>query len=179
MPFPPLPADAYPNSEVVYVWTNGSTKSVVVAEDGSRLNQYHLMGQTVGTENISTSTGKHLHGQGPLGDSGSMSPGGGDTGHRQSTLASCSPLAVQLPCFGAVRAAAHKATSCSCRESKGEALFRLQSICSIRNRPCPRPVSCLCNCLPTHRGARPALQESSCSQVGIQSLPGADFGKHL
>lgn len=51
-------ADAYPNSEVVYVWTNGTTKSVVVAEDGSRLNQYHLMGQTVGTENISTSTGK-------------------------------------------------------------------------------------------------------------------------
>lgn len=50
--------DAYPNSEVVYVWTNGTTKSVVVAEDGSRLNQYHLMGQTVGTENISTSTGK-------------------------------------------------------------------------------------------------------------------------
>lgn len=52
------PVDAYPNSEVVYVWTNGSTKSVVVAEDGSRLNQYHLMGQTVGTENISTSTGE-------------------------------------------------------------------------------------------------------------------------
>lgn len=51
-------ADAYPNSEVVYVWTNGTTKSVVVAEDGSRLNQYHLMGQTVGTENISTSTGE-------------------------------------------------------------------------------------------------------------------------
>lgn len=58
-PFPfPSHTDAYPNSEVVYVWTNGSTKSVVVAEDGSRLNQYHLMGQTVGTENISTSTGK-------------------------------------------------------------------------------------------------------------------------
>ncbi|XP_004872239.1 gamma-aminobutyric acid receptor subunit alpha-5 [Heterocephalus glaber] len=50
---------AYPNSEVIYVWTNGSTKSVVVAEDGSRLNQYHLMGQTVGTENISTSTGEY------------------------------------------------------------------------------------------------------------------------
>ncbi|XP_006907140.1 gamma-aminobutyric acid receptor subunit alpha-5 [Pteropus alecto] len=48
---------AYPNSEVVYVWTNGTAKSVVVAEDGSRLNQYHLMGQTVGTENASTSTG--------------------------------------------------------------------------------------------------------------------------
>ncbi|KAJ7426737.1 Gamma-aminobutyric acid receptor subunit alpha-5 [Willisornis vidua] len=48
---------AYPNSEVVYVWTNSTTTSVVVAEDGSRLNQYHLIGQTVGTENISTSTG--------------------------------------------------------------------------------------------------------------------------
>lgn len=59
--FIPLSAphsDAYPNSEVVYVWTNGTTKSVVVAEDGSRLNQYHLIGQTVGTENISTSTGE-------------------------------------------------------------------------------------------------------------------------
>lgn len=51
-------ADAYPNSEVVYVWTNGTAKSVVVAEDGSRLNQYHLMGQTVGSENVSTSTGE-------------------------------------------------------------------------------------------------------------------------
>lgn len=50
--------DAYPNSEVIYVWTNSTTTSVVVAEDGSRLNQYHLMGQTVGTENISTSTGR-------------------------------------------------------------------------------------------------------------------------
>ncbi|XP_009069143.1 PREDICTED: gamma-aminobutyric acid receptor subunit alpha-5-like, partial [Acanthisitta chloris] len=57
--FPPLLADAYPNSEVIYVWTNSTTTSVVVAEDGSRLNQYHLMGQTVGTENISTSTGEY------------------------------------------------------------------------------------------------------------------------
>lgn len=56
--FPPLLTDAYPNSEVIYVWTNSTTTSVVVAEDGSRLNQYHLMGQTVGTENISTSTGR-------------------------------------------------------------------------------------------------------------------------
>lgn len=40
------------------MWTNSTTTSVVVAEDGSRLNQYHLMGQTVGTENISTSTGR-------------------------------------------------------------------------------------------------------------------------
>uniref|UniRef100_A0A8C9G4D2 Neurotransmitter-gated ion-channel transmembrane domain-containing protein n=1 Tax=Pavo cristatus TaxID=9049 RepID=A0A8C9G4D2_PAVCR len=52
-------AYAYPNSEVIYVWTNSTTTSVVVAEDGSRLNQYHLMGQTVGTENISTSTGEY------------------------------------------------------------------------------------------------------------------------
>ncbi|KAB0351532.1 hypothetical protein FD754_016389 [Muntiacus muntjak] len=54
-----LLVNAYPNSEVVYVWTNGTAKSVVVAEDGSRLNQYHLMGQTVGTENITTSTGEY------------------------------------------------------------------------------------------------------------------------
>ncbi|XP_018105297.1 gamma-aminobutyric acid receptor subunit alpha-5 [Xenopus laevis] len=50
---------AYPNSEVRYEWTNITDKSVVVAEDGSRLNQYHLIGQTVGTENISTSTGEY------------------------------------------------------------------------------------------------------------------------
>lgn len=50
--------DAYPNSEVRYEWTNLTEKSVVVAPDGSRLNQYHLIGKTVGTENISTSTGK-------------------------------------------------------------------------------------------------------------------------
>uniref|UniRef100_A0A667Z6F9 Gamma-aminobutyric acid type A receptor subunit alpha5 n=1 Tax=Myripristis murdjan TaxID=586833 RepID=A0A667Z6F9_9TELE len=37
---------AYPVSEVVYTWTQGATKSVVVAEEGSRLNQYHLIRQT-------------------------------------------------------------------------------------------------------------------------------------
>lgn len=52
--------DAYPNSEVIYVWTNTSANSVVVAEDGSRLNQYHLMGQSVDSENISTSTGNKI-----------------------------------------------------------------------------------------------------------------------
>uniref|UniRef100_A0AAV2L945 Neurotransmitter-gated ion-channel ligand-binding domain-containing protein n=1 Tax=Knipowitschia caucasica TaxID=637954 RepID=A0AAV2L945_KNICA len=46
---------AYPVSEVVYTWTEGHAKSVVVAEDGSRLNQYHLLGQTAGTEDIHTS----------------------------------------------------------------------------------------------------------------------------
>lgn len=49
--------DAYPVSEVVYTWTQGAAKSVVVAEDGSRLNQYHLIGQTAGTEDIHTSRG--------------------------------------------------------------------------------------------------------------------------
>lgn len=44
-------------SEVVYTWTKGAAKSVVVAEDGSRLNQYHLIGQTAGTEDIYTSRG--------------------------------------------------------------------------------------------------------------------------
>ena len=42
---------------MVYSWTKGAAKSVVVAEDGSRLNQYHLIGQTAGTENIHTSRG--------------------------------------------------------------------------------------------------------------------------
>lgn len=50
-------SDAYPVSEVVYTWTKGAAKSVVVAEDGSRLNQYHLIGQTAGTEDIHTSRG--------------------------------------------------------------------------------------------------------------------------
>nr|XP_023656531.1 gamma-aminobutyric acid receptor subunit alpha-5-like isoform X2 [Paramormyrops kingsleyae] len=51
---------AYPVSEVVYTWTLGAAKSVVVAEDGSRLNQYHLLGQTAGTEEIFTSRGRLL-----------------------------------------------------------------------------------------------------------------------
>ncbi|KAJ0065195.1 hypothetical protein NL108_006544 [Boleophthalmus pectinirostris] len=50
---------AYPISEVVYIWTEGAAKSVVVAEEGSRLNQYHLIGQTAGTEDINTSRGRY------------------------------------------------------------------------------------------------------------------------
>ncbi|XP_064865446.1 gamma-aminobutyric acid receptor subunit alpha-5-like [Oncorhynchus nerka] len=50
---------AYPVSEVVYSWTQGAAKSVVVAEEGSRLNQYHLIGQTAGTEDIYTSRGQY------------------------------------------------------------------------------------------------------------------------
>lgn len=52
------PVDAYPVSEVVYTWTKEAAKSVVVAEEGSRLNQYHLIGQTAGTEDIYTSRGR-------------------------------------------------------------------------------------------------------------------------
>lgn len=83
--------DAYPNSEVVYVWTNDTTKSVVVAEDGSRLNQYHLMGQTVGTENISTSTGEARRPQRhPLGEPGAPAPA--STTHAHAILPTCTPL---------------------------------------------------------------------------------------
>ncbi|XP_015206545.2 gamma-aminobutyric acid receptor subunit alpha-3 [Lepisosteus oculatus] len=51
---------AYTNSEVVYIWTNGVDNSVSVAEDGSRLNQYDLLGHAIGTEVISSSTGEYI-----------------------------------------------------------------------------------------------------------------------
>ncbi|XP_031747776.1 gamma-aminobutyric acid receptor subunit alpha-3 isoform X2 [Xenopus tropicalis] len=51
---------AYPKTEVVYSWTNGSNKSVAVAPDGSRLNQYDLLGVAVGTETIRSSTGEYI-----------------------------------------------------------------------------------------------------------------------
>ncbi|KAK1175575.1 gamma-aminobutyric acid receptor subunit alpha-2 [Acipenser oxyrinchus oxyrinchus] len=50
---------AYTTSEVTYIWTLNATESVVVAEDGSRLNQYDLLGQTVGQETIKSSTGEY------------------------------------------------------------------------------------------------------------------------
>ncbi|TRY60513.1 hypothetical protein DNTS_001483, partial [Danionella cerebrum] len=50
---------AYTLSEVTYVWTRNATLSVEVAPDGSRLNQYDLMGQTVGKETIKSSTGEY------------------------------------------------------------------------------------------------------------------------
>ena len=93
--FCPPHIDAYPNSEVVYVWTNGTTKSVVVAEDGSRLNQYHLMGQTVGTENISTSTGRPPYRRGPW-----------------KSVGLCSTGCEELPVLAPLSAAAHGSTSC-------------------------------------------------------------------
>lgn len=60
-----VPTDAYPVSEVVYTWTQEAAKSVVVAEEGSRLNQYHLIGQTAGTEDIYTSRGTNPRHQTP------------------------------------------------------------------------------------------------------------------
>uniref|UniRef100_A0A8C6LK40 Gamma-aminobutyric acid type A receptor subunit alpha3 n=1 Tax=Nothobranchius furzeri TaxID=105023 RepID=A0A8C6LK40_NOTFU len=45
---------AYTNNEVIYLWTQGDEKSVAVAEDGSRLNQYDLLGHVIGKETISS-----------------------------------------------------------------------------------------------------------------------------
>ncbi|KAG7215394.1 hypothetical protein INR49_022519, partial [Caranx melampygus] len=51
---------AYTRAEVVYVWTRGAAQSVVVAEDGSRLNQYDLMGQSVDSGVVQSSTGEYV-----------------------------------------------------------------------------------------------------------------------
>ena len=44
------------------MWTRGAAQSVVVAEDGSRLNQYDLMGQSVDSGVVQSSTGKLSYG---------------------------------------------------------------------------------------------------------------------
>lgn len=49
--------DAYTTSEVTYIWTYNASDSVQVAPDGSRLNQYDLLGQSIGKETIKSSTG--------------------------------------------------------------------------------------------------------------------------
>ncbi|XP_068105809.1 gamma-aminobutyric acid receptor subunit alpha-3 [Hyperolius riggenbachi] len=51
---------AYPSTEVIYAWTNESGNSVAVAPDGSRLNQYDLLGHVEGTETIRSSTGEYI-----------------------------------------------------------------------------------------------------------------------
>ncbi|XP_042593925.1 gamma-aminobutyric acid receptor subunit alpha-2-like isoform X4 [Cyprinus carpio] len=48
---------AYTTTEVTYTWTKNASNSVVVEEESSRLNQYDLLGQTVGNETIRSSTG--------------------------------------------------------------------------------------------------------------------------
>ncbi|XP_032410690.1 gamma-aminobutyric acid receptor subunit alpha-2 isoform X1 [Xiphophorus hellerii] len=50
---------AYTTSEVTYAWTLNASDSVVVEEESSRLNQYDLLGQTVGQERIKSSTGEY------------------------------------------------------------------------------------------------------------------------
>nr|XP_028600356.1 gamma-aminobutyric acid receptor subunit alpha-2 [Podarcis muralis] len=55
--FPPV--DAYTSSEVTYKWTFNASNSVEVAPDGSRLNQYDLIGQTIGEETAKSSTGEY------------------------------------------------------------------------------------------------------------------------
>ncbi|KAI6077027.1 GABA(A) receptor subunit alpha-1 [Aix galericulata] len=47
-------------AEVVYEWTREPARSVVVAEDGSRLNQYDLLGQTVDSGIVQSSTGEYV-----------------------------------------------------------------------------------------------------------------------
>ncbi|CAL1573799.1 unnamed protein product [Knipowitschia caucasica] len=51
---------AYTNNEVIYHWTQGDERSLAVAEDGSRLNQYDLLGHVIGKETISSSTGEYV-----------------------------------------------------------------------------------------------------------------------
>ncbi|KAM3601128.1 uncharacterized protein V6R79_008073 [Siganus canaliculatus] len=51
---------AYTNNEVIYHWTQEDETSVAVAEDGSRLNQYDLLGHVIGKETISSSTGEYV-----------------------------------------------------------------------------------------------------------------------
>ncbi|XP_076018976.1 gamma-aminobutyric acid receptor subunit alpha-2 [Genypterus blacodes] len=50
---------AYTISEVTYSWTRNASDSVVVEGESSRLNQYDLLGQTVGQETIKSSTGEY------------------------------------------------------------------------------------------------------------------------
>ncbi|XP_077361118.1 gamma-aminobutyric acid receptor subunit alpha-3 isoform X2 [Festucalex cinctus] len=51
---------AYTNNEVIYLWTHDDERSVSVAGDGSRLNQYDLLGHVIGKETISSSTGEYV-----------------------------------------------------------------------------------------------------------------------
>nr|XP_040028620.1 gamma-aminobutyric acid receptor subunit alpha-2 [Gasterosteus aculeatus aculeatus] len=50
---------AYTISEVTYTWTRNASASVEVEGESSRLNQYDLLGQTVGQETIISSTGEY------------------------------------------------------------------------------------------------------------------------
>ncbi|XP_026551878.1 gamma-aminobutyric acid receptor subunit alpha-1 [Pseudonaja textilis] len=51
---------AYTKSEVIYEWTHTPAHSVVVDKGSSRLNQYDLMGQTVDSGIVQSSTGEYV-----------------------------------------------------------------------------------------------------------------------
>ncbi|XP_053572149.1 gamma-aminobutyric acid receptor subunit alpha-6 [Bombina bombina] len=51
---------AYPKSEIVYTWKKGPLYSVEVPEESSSLLQYDLIGQTVSSETLKSSTGEYI-----------------------------------------------------------------------------------------------------------------------
>lgn len=58
LPFGFVPnLDAYPMSEIVYTWKKGPLFSVEVPQESSSLLQYDLIGQTVSSERLKSSTG--------------------------------------------------------------------------------------------------------------------------
>lgn len=198
MPLSVPHADAYPNSEVVYVWTNGTAKSVVVAEDGSRLNQYHLMGQTVGTENVSTSTGEPAAARkcpGPL----PCSPlPGAATARRQAlpTPGVPSPQGarfclvrlscpvpgthpqVALPSPGLGSNSKHSQSCVQTQTSLGSAHaagrpLRVGGPTGVRSRGTPGPAP-----MSTGRPGSLATPSTSCN-VATEVLTSAPFGRHF
>uniref|UniRef100_A0A8C8RG08 Gamma-aminobutyric acid type A receptor subunit alpha6 n=1 Tax=Pelusios castaneus TaxID=367368 RepID=A0A8C8RG08_9SAUR len=50
---------AYPKSEIIYTWKKGPLYSVEVPQESSSLLQYDLIGQTVSSETIKSSTGEY------------------------------------------------------------------------------------------------------------------------
>ncbi|KAJ7316244.1 hypothetical protein JRQ81_002406 [Phrynocephalus forsythii] len=51
---------AYPKSEIIYTWKKGPLHSVEVPQESSSLLQYDLIGQTVSSETIKSSTGEYV-----------------------------------------------------------------------------------------------------------------------
>ncbi|XP_016306873.1 gamma-aminobutyric acid receptor subunit alpha-6-like [Sinocyclocheilus anshuiensis] len=51
---------AYPMSEIVYTWKKGPLFSVEVPQESSSLLQYDLIGQTVSSERLKSSTGEYI-----------------------------------------------------------------------------------------------------------------------
>ncbi|KAH0629665.1 hypothetical protein JD844_011907, partial [Phrynosoma platyrhinos] len=51
---------AYPKSEIIYTWKKGPLYSVEIPQESSSLLQYDLIGQTVSSETIKSSTGEYV-----------------------------------------------------------------------------------------------------------------------